>query len=222
MDGEFWKYVLLGLFIALAILAFPLGYGLIAKKEGGKFKTWFGLGFLLIPFGPLGIIIFKFLYTPNDDSIPTYSPSSYSASTFVPPTSPTSVARKVFTAQELDNAKINESRLMDEGNEYISAALEARSCGNISSAKSNFDAALKIMLLLCKVDEAYYEKYLYALLDEMGKFEFHDRSNRYQAKEYFQNAYYFCARCAQRDPAGPAIRDLTNIRTYLTDSNYCG
>lgn len=230
-------------YVALAVvLFFPIFYGSVAKARGRSFIGWAIIGCFLSTTGLIGIILFLIFLPHKDVSIrktfkeaydevdaewsgkkpePKYTPAP-APKQFVPPAAPTALVRTSFTQAELDNARDDEDELLAQGNDHVSEAISARKSGRPNAAVSHLKSALEIVALLRTVDEAYYEPTLYAILDELGKVHFHDLGSKGAAREYFVNAYYFCDRCAKRDPSGAASRDIHNIRTYLTDPKYCG
>lgn len=139
------------------------------------------------------------------------------------PEPPTEITTKYISAARISEARENENAVMHQGNDKIQEAQGARRNCNYYAAIAIYQKALDDSILpLCKVDATYYEPYLYAVLDEMAKIYLHDLKDRANARRYFKEAYYYCKKCANRNPGGTASRDLSMLETYLTNPSYLG
>ncbi len=108
---------------------------------------------------------------------------------------------------------MTENELFNETNDYIRKAQSLAEGGEPRRAVSCYECAAAKLEQLMRYDRAYYQKYLYAVYDEIGIIMYNELSDHRGAYTYFTKAYDNCLACADRDPNGAAVSDLSYIRS---------
>ncbi len=106
---------------------------------------------------------------------------------------------------------MTEKQLFQETNDYISQGQSSANSGDVRRALSYYEQAANNLQKLMEIDRAYYQKYLYAIYDEMGILYFMELKDYKKAYEFFDNAYKNCKDCANREPDSIAADDLEYI-----------
>ncbi len=113
---------------------------------------------------------------------------------------------------------MTENELFNETNLYIQRGQDRAECGDARGAIRYYESAAENLKKLMTIDRAYYQKYLYAVYDEMGILSFNELGEYSRARDYLTNAYDNCKECALRDPYGAAATDLEYISSRLNSA----